>query len=107
MRQLTRLLRYVVPYWWQLLSSILLMAAVGLLDAFRVLLIGPIFDRVLNPGFPRARDAAVQGSLQRQYGVPAAICSFTLSQSLDGGRLCAGRRDSVEGYFRLRRARTW
>ena len=28
----------------------LLMAAVGLLDAFRLLLIGPIFDRVLNPG---------------------------------------------------------
>src|SRR5580704_10993916 len=52
MRQLMRLLRYVVPYWWQLLSSILLMAAVGLLDAFRVLLIGPIFDRVLNPGSP-------------------------------------------------------
>ncbi|MBS1849936.1 MAG: ABC transporter ATP-binding protein [Acidobacteria bacterium] len=52
MRQLTRLLRYVLPYWWQVLSSVLLMAAVGLLDAFRVLLIGPIFDRVLNPGSP-------------------------------------------------------
>jgi ATP-binding cassette, subfamily B, bacterial MsbA len=49
MRQLTRLLRYVRPYWWQLLSSVTLMAFVGLLDAFRVLLIGPIFDRVLNP----------------------------------------------------------
>jgi subfamily B ATP-binding cassette protein MsbA len=52
MQQLTRLLRYVAPYWWQLLSSVLLMATVGLLDAFRVLLIGPIFDRVLNPGSP-------------------------------------------------------
>src|SRR6476646_4567604 len=49
MRQVTRLLRYVAPYWWQLLSSVILMATVGLLDAFRVLLIGPIFDRVLNP----------------------------------------------------------
>jgi len=49
-RQLTRLLRYVAPYWWQLLPSVLLLAIVGLLDAFRVLLIGPIFDRVLNPG---------------------------------------------------------
>ncbi len=49
MRQLTRLIRYVVPYWWQLISSVLLMALVGLLDAFRVLLIGPIFDRVLHP----------------------------------------------------------
>jgi ATP-binding cassette, subfamily B, bacterial MsbA len=52
MRQLTRLIRYVAPYWWQLLCSVLLMAAVGLLDAFRVLLIGPIFDRVLNPSSP-------------------------------------------------------
>ena len=49
MRQLTRLLRYVRPYWWRLLLSVTLMALVGLLDAFRVLLIGPIFDRVLNP----------------------------------------------------------
>jgi subfamily B ATP-binding cassette protein MsbA len=50
MRQLTRLLRYVAPYGWPVGASVLLMAAVGLLDAFRLLLIGPIFDRVLNPG---------------------------------------------------------
>jgi subfamily B ATP-binding cassette protein MsbA len=49
MRQLTRLLRYVEPYWLQLLTSVVCMALVGLLDAFRLLLIGPIFDRVLNP----------------------------------------------------------
>jgi subfamily B ATP-binding cassette protein MsbA len=48
-RQLLRLLRFVLPYWWQFLASVALMAVVGLLDAFRVLLIGPIFDRVLNP----------------------------------------------------------
>ena len=52
MRQLTRLLRYAAPYWWQVLSSVILMAAVGFLDAFRLLLIGPILDRVLNPGTP-------------------------------------------------------
>ncbi|PYX18592.1 MAG: multidrug ABC transporter ATP-binding protein, partial [Acidobacteria bacterium] len=49
MRQLTRLLRYAAPYWWQVLASVILMAAVGFLDAFRLLLIGPILDRVLNP----------------------------------------------------------
>jgi ATP-binding cassette, subfamily B, bacterial MsbA len=49
MSQLRRLLRYVRPYWLQLSASVLLMAMVGLLDAFRVLLIGPVFDRVLNP----------------------------------------------------------
>ena len=49
-RPIARLLRYVLPYWWQFLASVALMAMVGLLDAGRVLLIGPIFDRVLNPG---------------------------------------------------------
>jgi ATP-binding cassette, subfamily B, bacterial MsbA len=49
MRQLTRLVRYALPYWWQVLSSVVLMAAVGALDAFKFLLIRPIFDRVLNP----------------------------------------------------------
>src|SRR5271155_931081 len=49
-RPLLRLLRYVLPYWLQFLASVALMALVGLLDAGRVLLIGPIFDRVLNPG---------------------------------------------------------
>jgi ATP-binding cassette, subfamily B, bacterial MsbA len=49
MRQLTRLVRYALPYWWQILSSVLLMALVGALDAFKFLLISPIFDRVLNP----------------------------------------------------------
>ena len=49
MRQLTRLIRYAGPYWWQILSSVLLMAAVGGLDAFKYLLVRPVFDRVLNP----------------------------------------------------------
>jgi len=49
MRQLTRLIRYAVPYWWQILSSVVLMAAVGGFDAFKYLLVRPVFDRVLNP----------------------------------------------------------
>jgi ATP-binding cassette, subfamily B, bacterial MsbA len=49
MRQLTRLLRFLTPYWLQFIPSIILLAGVGLLDAFRVLLVGPILDRVLNP----------------------------------------------------------
>jgi subfamily B ATP-binding cassette protein MsbA len=48
MRQLTRLVRYVLPYWWQILSSVLLMAAVGGLDAFKYLLVRPVFDSVLT-----------------------------------------------------------
>jgi subfamily B ATP-binding cassette protein MsbA len=49
MRRLNRLLRYFKPYWFYLLASVISMAAVGLLDAFRLLLIGPILDKVLNP----------------------------------------------------------
>jgi subfamily B ATP-binding cassette protein MsbA len=49
MRQLTRLVRYALPYWWQIASSVALMAAVGALDAFKYLLVRPVFDRVLNP----------------------------------------------------------
>jgi subfamily B ATP-binding cassette protein MsbA len=49
LRQLTRLIRYVVPYWWQLFSSLILMAGVGFFEAFRLLLLRPILDRVLNP----------------------------------------------------------
>ncbi len=49
MKLLLRLLAYVRPYTFQALASVLLMAAVGLLDAFRILLIKLIFDDVLNP----------------------------------------------------------
>ncbi len=49
MKPFLRLLVYVRPYTFQALVSVLLMAGVGLLDAFRVLLIKPIFDKVLKP----------------------------------------------------------
>ncbi|MHB1935955.1 MAG: ABC transporter ATP-binding protein [Acidobacteriaceae bacterium] len=49
MRFYLRLLAYARPYTVQALASILFMAMVGLLDAFRILLIQPIFDKVLKP----------------------------------------------------------
>lgn len=49
MRQVMRLLGYLRPYSVQFLVSVVLMAAVGALDAFRVILLGPIIDKVLNP----------------------------------------------------------
>jgi subfamily B ATP-binding cassette protein MsbA len=72
MRQLTRLLRYALPYWWQILASVTLMAAVGFLDSFRLLLIGPILDRVLNPSAP-AHDL-------RLFQVPGTHYSVQLQQ---------------------------
>lgn len=49
MRQLTRLVRYVLPFLVQLLPGIFLLAGVGFLEAFRLMLLKPVFDRVLNP----------------------------------------------------------
>ncbi len=49
MRQLMRLVRYVVPFMLQLLPGVLLLAAVGFLEAFRLVLLKPVLDRVLNP----------------------------------------------------------
>lgn len=49
MRQLMRLVRYVIPFMLQLLPGVLLLAAVGFLEAFRLILLKPVLDRVLNP----------------------------------------------------------
>ena len=49
MRQLTRLVRYVIPFLLQLVPGVLLLAGVGFLEAFRLILLKPILDRVLNP----------------------------------------------------------
>jgi len=71
-RQLPRLLRYVLPYWAPFLISVALMALVGLLDAFRVLLIGPIFDNVLNP--------ASQARSLELFQVPGTGRAFNLQE---------------------------
>ncbi|HET9742491.1 MAG TPA: ABC transporter ATP-binding protein [Terriglobales bacterium] len=47
--RLLRLLRYVRPYSLAVLASVLLLAATGLLEAFRVVLVKPILDGVLRP----------------------------------------------------------
>jgi ATP-binding cassette, subfamily B, bacterial MsbA len=49
MRQLTRLIRYVFPFLLQLLPGVFLLAGVGFLEAFRLMLLKPVLDRVLNP----------------------------------------------------------
>src|SRR5881397_933430 len=69
MRQLTRLIRYVAPYWWQFASSVLLLAGVGFFEAFRLLLVGPVLDRVLNPssGSEHIRLFTIPGSNHAVY----------------------------------------
>ncbi|HZQ91673.1 MAG TPA: ABC transporter ATP-binding protein [Terriglobales bacterium] len=72
MRQLTRLLRYVRPYMLHLAASVFLMSLVGLLDAFRVLLIGPVLDQVLNP--------ASKATSLRLFTLPGTNVSLDLRQ---------------------------
>ena len=52
MKNLLRLLRYGLPYTLEWIPGVLLLAAVGVLDTFRVLLLQPIFDKVLKPEAP-------------------------------------------------------
>ena len=52
MNRFPRLLRYGIPYWLELLPGVLLLAMVGMLDTFRILLLQPIFDQVLRPDAP-------------------------------------------------------
>lgn len=50
MKRILRLLHYVRRYWLQAISAVVLAAGVGIFDAFRILLVQPIFDNVLHPG---------------------------------------------------------
>jgi len=52
MRQLRRLLAHLRPYLPHFSAAVLLNAVVGAMDGFRILLLGPIVDKVLNPGSP-------------------------------------------------------
>ncbi len=52
MSDLRRLLRFVKPYWSPLILSVILMAIAGAAHAMMAVLIGPIFDRVLDPSSP-------------------------------------------------------
>ncbi len=60
MRRLIRLMWYVRPYWPQLIASVVLFSLVGLLEAFRLALLRPIFDRVLTPETPGRSMALVK-----------------------------------------------
>jgi subfamily B ATP-binding cassette protein MsbA len=52
LRRVWRLLVYMRPYVLYSLASVVLMALVGLMAAFRLMLIKPIFDNVLRPDAP-------------------------------------------------------
>lgn len=80
MRQLMRLFRYFVPHLLQLVGGSIMLALVGLLFAFRLLLLRPILDRVLSPASGSAsmqllRIPGTNHILYLQMLVPARIHS--------------------------------
>jgi subfamily B ATP-binding cassette protein MsbA len=50
MKKFFRLTGYVAPYWFQSLLGVVLLAGVGMLEALRLLILGPVLSAVLNPG---------------------------------------------------------
>ena len=72
MKNFLRLLRYGLPFTLEWLPGVLLLAAVGVLDTFRVLLLQPIFDQVLRPDAP---EGPILLGLPRTSGM--SICIST------------------------------
>src|SRR5207237_577442 len=93
MRQLTRLIRYVAPYWWQFASSVLLLAGVGFFEAFRLLLVGPVLDRVLNPssGSDHIRLFTIPGSTHAIYLEKFVLTPFHNARSIVAYFYCGSR----------------
>jgi subfamily B ATP-binding cassette protein MsbA len=75
MRKFFRLIRYGLPYTFQWVPGVILLAAVGALDTFRVLLLQPIFDQVLRPDAP-------EGPVY--LGLPHSKWHFDLRAALPG-----------------------
>ena len=85
--------------WFQV---VVLLAVVGLLDAFRVLLVGPVLDRVFNPssGSDNIRLFTIPDTNHAVYLQQFVPCAF--AQRVDNRGLRAGRVHCAERYFRLR-----
>jgi subfamily B ATP-binding cassette protein MsbA len=107
MRQLTRLLGYVRPYFLHFFVSVVLMAVVGAMDAFRVLLIGPVFDKVLNPSSPAQtltlsnRFPGMHGTLNLQQFIPSYFHNAwtVVAVALVGATLIKGICDYAGTYL--------
>lgn len=76
MKNFLRLLRYGLPYSLQWFPGVLLLAAVGALDTFRVLLFQPIFDQVLRPEAPEGPILVGVPRTALHFDLRAVIPSF-------------------------------
>ncbi len=106
MKQLFRLLGYVRPYSFQFFASVVLMAAVGALDAFRLLLVGPILEKVLNPASPTNtitlfRTPGTQHAVVLQQFIPAHFHNVlaVVAVALVGATIIKGICDYLGTYL--------
>ena len=80
MKNFLRLVRYGLPYSLQWLPGVLLLAITGVLDTFRVLLLQPIFDKVLRPDAP---EGPITLGMAKPVDIPFAGHQFHLLLQLD------------------------
>ncbi len=76
MKEAWRLIRYAGPYWYAVIASIFLMGVAAAAHGMIPLLVGPIFDRVLNPAAP---DLPVE-----LFRIPVIDVPFYLEQITPG-----------------------
>ncbi len=125
MKRFFRLLRYGLPYSLQWLPGVLLLAAVGVLDTFRILLFSPSSTRSCRPdapegpillGLPNSRGTSISGSVVPHFlhmhnawdVVAFALVASTLLKGLCDysghlpGQLCRLRHDYRSAQSSLR-----
>ena len=101
MRRIGRLLHYMRPYTAQVMVSVLLMAVVGAMAAFRVLLIKPILDNVLSPASSPAQVLVFPYRGNETPDQSAGMAAAILSQCVDGSGRRAGGVGDREVDLRL------
>lgn len=106
MRDLFRLLRYARRYSVHLFVSVILMACVGAAHGIVVLLIGPVFDRVLKPATPDTpvvlfTDPVFHRSIYLSDLAPASVHNIwtMVAVALLGAFLLKGVCDYLANYL--------
>ena len=103
MRQLNRLLRYLRPYWLHILASVLAMALVGVLEAFRLAADRPHLRSGAESLVAWPQPAPVPHAHHQPADPVGLVRSAALSQRVDDGGLRPGRLHRAEGAVRLPR----
>ncbi len=103
MKEFGRLLRYVAPYSWALILSVVLMVVVGAAHGMVALLVGQVFGRVLKPDAPDMPVDLFTIPVDRQNDLPRATHARLDQQRLDDDRLRDPGHLPHQRHLRLRR----